>query len=276
MVIDQGVDNWQVTIYHDNSNHPPQPINDLVIADGSDGLPVNALLYPLDNDSDPDNDYLTMVGVSPPDFGSATLAGIFVWYKLTVKSYFDHFTYTVSDGDLTATAEVNIYIDCSCTISCLDISAGNRATQAADNIDLPLIYRVRDQVLNKTPDGRRYIDIYYRRNPEILINLMMNDLLRSEAVATVELWQDNLRSLVDADGSAVITQAQVDAISTFLSHLSAASGTDLQQLIADEMARVGPLDDFVGLTMADARRKVIGDPALFIPVLMKNEAAHRS
>ena len=85
----------------------------------------------------------------------------------------------------------------------------------------------------------------------------------------VELWQNNLYSLVDGDGSAIITQAQVDAIKTFLTNLSAAGSAELQQLIADELARLGPLDDYVGLTVKEAKSKAIGDPITYLPLIVK-------
>ena len=111
------------------------------------------------------------------------------------------------------------------------------------------------------------MEMYYTNNPEILVNIMTNESLRSEAVASVELWQDNLRSLIDGDGSAVITQAQVDAIKNFLGHLSVVSSTELQDLIAGELERLGRLDDYVGLSMKEAKSRAIGDPTLFLPFL---------
>jgi hypothetical protein len=95
----------------------------------------------------------------------------------------------------------------------------------------------------------------------------MSETLRTEAVATVELWQDNLRSLADGDGSAVITQAQVDAVNNFLNHLSTVSSPGLQGRIADELQRLGPLGGYVGLTMKEARRQALGDPTLYLPLI---------
>ncbi|MGQ0600350.1 MAG: Ig-like domain-containing protein [Anaerolineales bacterium] len=274
MVIDQGVDNWQVTVYRDNTNQPPQAVDDVFIVDGHRGLPLSEYFYVLANDSDPDPDpfhRLELTEVTTPANGSASLYSIYaIYYRLDQPRYSDAFRYTVSDGNLTSSARVDVYVDCGCTLNCLGIRRPeNLSTQATDNIDLPLIYRVRDQILKPTPDGRRYVDMYYTNNPEILINIMTNESLRAEAVATVELWQNNLRSLTDGDGSAVITQAQVDALESFLSNLSATSSAELRQLIADEVARLGPLDDYVGLTMHEAKRQVIGDPKLYLPLIVR-------
>ena len=96
-------------------------------------------------------------------------------------------------------------------------------------------------------------------------------LLRAGAAAVdvVELWQANLYSLVDGDGSAVVTQAQVNAIETFLANLSAAGSAELQQLIAAELARLDPLDDYVGLTVKEAKRQAIGDATVYLPIVLK-------
>ena len=132
------------------------------------------------------------------------------------------------------------------------------------------MFRVRDEVMKPTPHGRRYVDMYYNTTPEILkVLLVDSDPLRTEAVTTVELWQDNLRNLLDGDGMAIITQAQVDAIKSFLTNLSAAASPELQQLIADELARLGPLDDYVGMTVKEAKSKAIGDPTIYLPIVFK-------
>ena len=82
--------------------------------------------------------------------------------------------------------------------------------------------------------------------------------------------QDNLRNLVDGDGLVIISQAQVDAIKSFLTNLSAASSPELQQLIAAELARLGPLDDYVGMTVQEAKSKAIGDPTVYLPIVLKS------
>lgn len=283
MVIDQGVDSWQIIIRRQSNpveNRPPQAVDDVFVVDGSSGIPVYATLDVAKNDSDPDQDSFYVTQVTQPIYGATGLFGGFIGYALNLSRFHDEFSYTISDripvpgeGGLTDTARVEIYVDCTCVSSCLSVSqvpaSAFPSLQTTNTIDLPLIYRVRNQVLKPTPDGRRYVDMYYTSNPEILVNIMTNESLRAEAVATVELWQDNLRSLTDGDGSAVITQAQVDALESFLSNLSAASSAELRQLIADELARLGLLDDYVGLTMREAKRQAIGDPKLYLPLIIK-------
>jgi hypothetical protein len=276
MVIDQGVDNWQVTIYRDNTNRPPQAVDDVFVLDGNQSsLPIIRSLDVMDNDHDPNQDDLDIIGVTGPAHGSATLFdSSSIFYELEEAEAFDDFSYTISDGSLTGSAQIQIYVDCACTVLCLSgIELPEEPpfllTSATDNLDLPLIYRVRDQILKPTLDGQRYVDMYYTHNPEILVNIMTNEPLRLEAVATVELWQPNLRSLTAGNGSAVITQAQVNAIKNFLNNLSAVSSPELQQLIASELERLGPLDDYAGMTVKAAKIKAIGNPTLYLPVIKK-------
>ena len=136
-------------------------------------------------------------------------------------------------------------------------------------IDLSLMYRLRDQVMKPTLNGNRYVDMYYNTNPEILkILLIDSPALRDEAVAGAELWMDNLRSLVDEDGSAIVTQEQVDAIESFLNNLSAMASPELQQIIDDERTRLGPPEDYVGLTVKEAKSKAIGAQVTYLPLVI--------
>jgi hypothetical protein len=277
LVIDQGVDDWQVTLYSeeiDPPNQPPQAVDDVFILNGyNNTLPVSKVLDVLRNDSDPDFDLLEIVTATQSAYGSTSLYGFgLIYYQLEEAQTHDTFEYTVGDRFLTSTAQADIFIDCACTVFCLNSlepPPDPASFAAADSIDLPLIYRVRESVLKTTPVGQRYVDMYYRSNPEILVNVLLNEPLRLEAVSTVELWQPNLSSLVDGDGSALVTQAQVDAIASFLMNLSAVSSPALQQLIASELVRLGPLDDYVGLTVSEAKRQAIGDAAVFLPLLQK-------
>lgn len=55
---------------------------------------------------------------------------------------------------------------------------------------------------------------------------------------------------MDGQGdSLTITTEQVQAMQNFLDNLSTADSSGLQQVMADELSRISPLDDFVGMTM---------------------------
>lgn len=126
-------------------------------------------------------------------------------------------------------------------------------------IDLNLFYRLRDELLSGTPDGRGYIDLYYTHDREILGLLVADSALRDKGAAVLDLWQPHLQALMDDQGdSATITAAQVQAMDDFLTNLSAVGSIGLQQDITAERARLGDLDDFVGPTMEEARGDLIG------------------
>jgi hypothetical protein len=237
-------------------------------------LPLLEFLDVTRNDSDPDRDSLEVVEVTEPQVGMSDLFSHHtVVYQLDEARASDSFGYTISDNEFESSATVEIYIDCACTVLCLSglELPEQRSGQAVGAIDLPLIYQVRDQVLKPTLDGRRYVEMYYHSNPEILVNIVTNEALRDQALATIELWQAPLRNLTSGDGSALLTQEQIDALEDFLGNLSAVSSAELQEIIAAELQRVGPLDAYVGMRVKEAKKEVIGDATLYVPLIASHE-----
>lgn len=73
------------------------------------------------------------------------------------------------------------------------------------------------------------------------------------------MWEPNLWAIVRGKGdSAVITAEQVAAVDNFLESLSDVASPALQQTIAAERDRLPPPEDFVGMTMEEARGMVVG------------------
>lgn len=119
--------------------------------------------------------------------------------------------------------------------------------------DLTLFYQVRDDILQATPVGQRYTDLYYRHGPEIVALFASDETLRTEMLTTLELWEPNLRALVEGDGAmVVITENQEQALDTVLERLAADGSAALQQTIAAERAALPDLSTFIGLTMDEA------------------------
>ncbi|MDP5293281.1 Ig-like domain-containing protein [Oceanimonas sp. CHS3-5] len=83
-----------------------------VAVDDSASVQLNSVLTidVLANDSDPDNDTLTIVEYSQGNKGSVALIDNQLVYSSGNKRGGDTVTYTISDGDLTATATLNISI----------------------------------------------------------------------------------------------------------------------------------------------------------------------
>lgn len=134
--------------------------------------------------------------------------------------------------------------DCTCpsciTVGDLDIEL------------LPLLYRVRDEILSQTSMGQHYTDLYYENSPEIVQILLSNPDLKNEAYSTLQIWKPYLQALADGQGDTVtITAGQVQAMQNFLDHLSAQASPSLQQTVANERAH-RPLENAVGMTMEEA------------------------
>lgn len=119
--------------------------------------------------------------------------------------------------------------------------------------DLALFYQVRDEILQATPVGQHYTDLYYRHGSEIVTMFASDETLRTEMLTTLEMWEPTLRALVEGDGAmVVITEAQVQALDTVLKRLAADVSAALQQTIAAERAALPDLSTFIGLTMDEA------------------------
>lgn len=66
-----------------------------------------------------------------------------------------------------------------------------------------------------------------------------------------------------------MTQDQVDAIEGFLNNLYAVASPELRQIIRDEQIRLGSLQEYVGLTVKEAKTKAIGDPVTYLPLVIR-------
>lgn len=96
-------------------------------------------------------------------------------------------------------------------------------------------------------------------------------LLADDALELLELWQPALQALVDGQGaSATLAVTQTQALQGFLARLTILDGGAMGQAISAELARLGPLDDYAGLSVEAARGAVVGY-AVYLPLLMRTE-----
>ena len=97
-----------ITINLTPVNDPPIAQNDqLSVSQGSLGT-----INPLNNDSDPDGDNLKIAGKTDGKYGKADINGNNLTYTLLDANYLgnDVFSYTVSDGSLSASANVRVTV----------------------------------------------------------------------------------------------------------------------------------------------------------------------
>lgn len=130
------------------------------------------------------------------------------------------------------------------------------SSEQSPAFDINVFYSIRDDLLSESEQGQHYIDLYETYTPEITEVLIAQPEVLAEAVDVLQLWEPNLNALVVGNGSnATITSEQVQAIQTFLDHLSIEGSPELQQIIASEQTRA-PLDQFVGQTMSQAWEEI--------------------
>jgi 3-phytase len=97
-----------ITINLTPVNDPPVAQNDqLSVSQGSVGI-----INPLNNDSDPDGDNITIAGKTDGKYGKVDLNGNNLTYTLLDANYLgnDVFTYTISDGVISVSADVRVTV----------------------------------------------------------------------------------------------------------------------------------------------------------------------
>lgn len=113
-------------------NRAPLAVNDSATVDRNAAAVSIAVLS---NDSDPDGDALTITASTAPANGTATISGSSVLY--TPRAGFtgsDSFSYTISDGALTATATVNITVRIAPPMANPDTASTVRGTPVSFNV----------------------------------------------------------------------------------------------------------------------------------------------
>lgn len=113
-------------------NRAPIAVNDSATVDrNASAVSIDVLA----NDSDPDGDALSITAASAPGNGSATISGSRVLY--TPRAGYvgsDSFTYTISDGALTATATVSITVRVAPPVANPDTATTVRGVPVSFNV----------------------------------------------------------------------------------------------------------------------------------------------
>lgn len=129
---------------------------------------------------------------------------------------------------------------------------------------------LRDQILIETLRGQRYARLYDTYNAEVFSLVAADAALRADALALLQTWQPLVQALSDGNGdSAIIQQAEFDALVNFLDALAAAGSPKLQAMIASELARLPPMQTLVGQSMAEAQAIILGESRVYLPLLSR-------
>lgn len=143
-----------------------------------------------------------------------------------------------------------------------------RIAQAVDLTEFAsLLYRVRDEYLAETSEGRRYISVFEEHGREITTLLFNDQDLYEQGYNTMKLFEADLQALVDGEGEmSTITEKQVTAVEDFLDALSAEASPELRIAIRHERER-RPLEEMIGMSMAEAWDYVNGYTLTWLPPL---------
>ncbi|MFN8443797.1 MAG: Ig-like domain-containing protein [Caldilineaceae bacterium] len=200
-------------------NHPPLPVDDsFTVATSSSNNSFNVLT----NDSDSDGQALNVVTVSPAQHGTATLNGNAILYTpLAGYTGADAFAYSISDGDLSSVATVNVNVGTVVTRTNSAPVARNQSITArpgqARNVTLAgtdadgdgLTYALVTQPAHGTLTGSAP-NLVYTAQPNYLgadsFTFKVNDGKVDSAVATVSITVRN--------GGNAAPVADIDAVST--------------------------------------------------------------
>ena len=138
------------------------------------------------------------------------------------------------------------------------VSSADDAQGASDFLPQLGVYHLVRRMMLNTTSGARLNHAYNQHSAEIFDLTQQQADIRNAASTTLELWEPNLAALAQGQGeSAVISSAQVTALDDLLNRLTAAGSAALQQTIADERDNLGPLADWIGMTINEARDQVI-------------------
>ncbi len=279
LIYEHGSDNFTVTIHRTPAaNRPPDAKSDSYFyAD----INFNDLVrYPvLQNDSDPDGDAIRIMSVEQPTFGGniSSFNDSTISYQhdsiLQSDMPFDEFKYTITDGQDTSATSVLIRF-CTCPIECIlaplisqavsnDLGVKSLTTQIRqDTLDIDLFRRVRDEVLLPTEKGQGIVNLYYRHAPELLEVIVLDTMqLAERAFNLATLMQTPFRDLIEGNGDALITQSLVDSTGLFRDTLLTSVSDSLRDDLTAVLTGFGLLQDYVGLEIAEAVNKAIGDSA---------------
>lgn len=157
-------------------------------------------------------------------------------------------------------AQVNFHDGTDTLLALAKAKYASTSATPDDSLDTDLLVRFRDEVMSGTEHGARIIVAYQRFRSEVITILFIErpDLCAS-LVDMIPLLQPTLLDVLDGDGTLSVTQTQVDTLAYFFTNVAAAGSDSLQNFVADELMRLGPLDDYVGQLIRDVLATVLGD-----------------
>jgi hypothetical protein len=117
---------------------------------------------------------------------------------------------------------------------------------------------VRDQLLQRSARGQRYIQLYEARSPALVRAIPLRPWVMFQIADALPAWLERLTALLTGQGSTVtITQPMVDEALAILAELEGAADTDTAAAIRTERDALD-LPSYVGLTAEAALARFEG------------------
>lgn len=130
---------------------------------------------------------------------------------------------------------------------------------------IDVYWRVRDEILLPTEAGRRYDEIFWPLNNELCQLVLEYPDIWEQSVVLVLVFEPGFQSLLDGRGQEmVITAEQVAVAEAYFMRLMEVGSPEMRQTLLEEAAPF-PLSSFIGLTMEEARRRVLGPLPTAVP-----------
>ena len=98
---------------------------------------------------------------------------------------------------------------------------------------LRLLYRLRDEQLAGTSFGRRFIADYYAHSPELLRLMAVDGDLRRDMVGLLDSAESMLRSLLDANGAALLQTEWLHQLQAVVTRINEKASPALRADIED-------------------------------------------
>jgi hypothetical protein len=128
-----------------------------------------------------------------------------------------------------------------------------------------LIYRIRDEIMNVSPEGQRLTVLYYEHSMEIASLMLSDPNLYAQGFEALDAFLPGLQALADGQGDEVaITVEQVETARAFLDELMTRGSAELRQDIQAELER-HPFEAMVGMNMVAAWSHVNGYSLEWLP-----------
>ncbi|MFD2632126.1 Ig-like domain-containing protein [Idiomarina piscisalsi] len=176
----------------DTSNTAPEAVNDEVTAETATELSIDVL----ENDTDADGDALEIIDVSEPENGTATIDGDVILYTSNDDyTGSDSFTYTISDGEDEASADVSITVQQTVSIS------GKVVDSPIANATVTVTLGGETYTAEADEDGVYSLDVTFSEGAELLTIM---------AQGSAENNQDHVELVSALQSMATLAQAAGD------------------------------------------------------------------